>query len=62
MFVVFTEAHQLRTQVSGMLSQQSSSDKLFRESQQREMDLQVIKVLLFVLLQHAKGLSKNTDV
>ncbi|KAK7078926.1 Golgin subfamily A member 5 [Halocaridina rubra] len=34
------EAHQLRGQVSGMLSQQSSNDRILREVQHREMDLQ----------------------
>ncbi|XP_042876897.1 golgin subfamily A member 5-like isoform X2 [Penaeus japonicus] len=33
------ETQQLRTQVSGLLSQQSSSDQIMREIQQREMDL-----------------------
>ncbi|XP_042878053.1 golgin subfamily A member 5-like [Penaeus japonicus] len=36
---VFSETQQLRTQVSGLLSQQSSSDQIMREIQQREMDL-----------------------
>lgn len=36
-----TETQQLRNQVSGMLSQQSTSDRIMRELQQREMDLQV---------------------
>nr|XP_045625049.1 golgin subfamily A member 5-like isoform X3 [Procambarus clarkii] len=34
------EANHLRTQVSGLLSQQSASDRMLRELQQREMDLQ----------------------
>ncbi|XP_064109268.1 golgin subfamily A member 5-like [Macrobrachium nipponense] len=34
------ETQQLRAQVSGLLSQQSSNDRLLRELQQREMDLQ----------------------
>lgn len=39
--VIFSETQQLRTQVSGLLSQQSSSDQIMREIQQREMDLMV---------------------
>ncbi|XP_053633185.1 golgin subfamily A member 5 isoform X1 [Cherax quadricarinatus] len=34
------EANHLRTQVSGMLSQQSTTDRLLREAQHREMDFQ----------------------
>ena len=48
--IIPTEAQQLRNQVSGMLSQQSTSDRLMRDLQQREMDLQVryIPALFFI--------------
>lgn len=42
-----SEAGQLRSQMSGMLSQQSTSDRVMREVQQREIDLQVSFPLIY---------------